>query len=322
MHSVTEVKGRRRTGSGQAAIRKNRPLANRQPHCNKERIRMNLNTSLHTARARSWATVTLAALLATTAPMAQATLNPYSSGGVNLVQLQNGPLNLAMTADGNLLASFLDGATDKGLFKDSIIAASGGSIGTRTLVRADFKNDGRTTHFGALAFINYLNSTSYGGTNQWRLPGMTDTGAAGCDFGNSGTDCGYNVDPASSDLARLYYSELNLMAKFDTDGGSNSGSGYGIFGNDGAPGSGPVEDFINVESNSYWLGLEYGPNPQTAWAFATSEGYQGFESKEGFGYAWAVTSGPVSPIPLPAPLWLIGTGLLCLAGKLRGKRQA
>jgi ABC-type sugar transport system substrate-binding protein len=49
-----------------------------------------------------------------------------------------------------------------------------------------------------LAFINYLNSTSYGGTNQWRLPGMTDTGAAGCDFGNSGTDCGYNVDPAST----------------------------------------------------------------------------------------------------------------------------
>ena len=284
---------------------------------------MNLNTSRHTARARSWAILTLAATLATAASMAQATLNPYSSAGVNLVQLQNGPLNLAMTADGNLLGSFLDGATNKGLFKDSIIAASGGSIGTRTLVRGDFKNDGRTTHFGALAFINYLNSTSYGGTNQWRLPGMTDTGAAGCDFGYSGTDCGYNVDPASSDLARLYYSELNLIAKNDTDGFSNSGNDYGIFANDGlqTP-SGAIGPFSNVKSNSYWLGSEYSPIPQTAWAFATSDGYQGFESKEGFGYAWAVTSGPVSPVPLPAPLWLIGSGLFCLAGKLRGKRPA
>ena len=283
---------------------------------------MNLNTSRHTARARSWATLTLAAMLATTAPMAQATLNPYSSGGVNLVQLQNGPLNLAMTADGNLLGSFLDGvggAANKRAFKDSIIAASGGSIGTRTLVRGDFNNDGRTTYFGALALINYLNSTSYGGTNQWRLPGVTDTGPAGC----SGTECGHNVDPASSDLARLYYSELGRIAKFDTDGFSNSGNDYGIFANDGlqTP-SGAIGPFSNVESSSYWLGSEYSPIPQTAWAFATSDGYQGFESKEGFGYAWAVTSGPVSPVPLPAPLWLIGSGLLCLAGKLRGKRPA
>ena len=288
---------------------------------------MNLNTSRHTARARSWATLTLAATLATAASMAQATLNPYSSGGVNLVQLQDGPLNLALTADGNLLRSFLDGASDKDAFKDNIIAAtSGGSItdagwGPRALARTDFSDNGSTTYFGALAFINYLNSTSYGGTNQWRLPGMTDTGAPGCNFGSSGTDCGYNVDPASSELARLYYSELLRTGFNDIDGFPTSG--YGIFANDGlqTP-SGAIGPFSNVQSSSYWLGSDYSVAPQAAWAFATSEGYQGFESKEGQGYAWAVTSGPVSPVPLPAPLWLIGSGLLCLAGKLRGKRQA
>jgi len=278
---------------------------------------MNINTSRHAARARSWATLTLAALLVTTAPIAQAALNPYSSAGISLVRLQNGPLDLTLTANGNLLGSFLDLASDKGALKDDIIVASGGTIGTWTLTRNDFNDDGRTTYFGARAFINYLNLDSYGGTDQWRLPGMTDTGASGCNFAYSGTDCGYNVDPASSELARLYYTELGRIAKFDTDSLSNSG--YGIFEDDGGSGSGTVGPFSNVQSNAYWLGLD---DDAKAWSFATSDGVQGFESKEEWGYAWAVTPGTVAPVPLPAPLLLIGSGLICIANRLRRTRPA
>lgn len=287
---------------------------------------MNMKTSRYATRVRSWATLTLAAVLTTTAPIVQATLTAYSPAGADLVHLQNGPLDLTLTADGNLLGSLLAGASNPVALVSTIIAASGGSIadagyGIRTLSTDDFSPDGRTSYFGARAFINYLNSTSYGGTNQWRLPGITDTGTAGCDFSYSGTDCGYNVAPASGELARLYYSELGLIAKYDTDGFPNSGNGYGIFANDGGPGSGAVGPFSNVQSNAYWMDLDHAPNPQAAWVFATSDGLQGFESKQEQGYAWAVTSGLVSAVPVPSSLWLIGSGLIFLA-RLRRTRSA
>jgi hypothetical protein len=279
---------------------------------------MNMKTSRYATRVRSWATLTLAAVLTTTAPIVQATLTAYSPAGADLVHLQNGPLDLTLTADGNLLGSLLAGASNPVALVNTIIAASGGSIadagyGIRTLSTDDFSPDGRTSYFGAQAFINYLNSTSYGGTNQWRLPGITDTGTAGCNFSYSGTDCGYNVASASGELARLYYSELNRIAKYDEFGFPNDGGGYGIFGNDGAPTSGAVGPFSNVQSNPYWMDLDYAPNLRAAWVFATSDGLQGYESKEGQGYAWAVTSGLVSPVPVPSSLWLIGSGLIFLA---------
>jgi hypothetical protein len=278
---------------------------------------MNMNRFRDASRGASWVTLTLAAVLVTTAPVAQASLTAYSPAGANLVRLQNGPLDLTLTADGNLLGNLLASASDQAALIGAIIAASGNP----TLTSGDFSNDGRTSYLGAQAFISYLNTANYGGTNQWRLPGMTDTGTPGCNFSYSGTDCGYNVDPASSELARLYYSELGLIGKFDTDGFPNSGGGYGIFANDnnGNPTSGAVGLFSNLQSDAYWLGLDYSPG--TAWIFATGDGIQGFESKQGLGYAWAVTSGAVSPVPLPGSVWLIGSGLLCLA-RLRRTRQA
>ena len=280
-------------------------------------------------RIRSWAALTLAAVLTTTAPIAQAALTSYSPAGVDLVRLQNGPLDLTLTANGNLLGNFLASTPNKDALKDNIIAATSGGIiadagyGTWTLTRTDFSDDGRTTYFGARAFINYLNSTSYGGTNQWRLPGVTDTGTAGCNFSYSGTDCGYNVAPDSSELARLYYSELNRIAKYDEIGISNLESGYGIFENDGEQNSpGDLSPwFKSVRSDAYWLGRDDSSNLQKAWVFATSDGLQGSESKEEQGYVWAVTSGPVSAVPVPAPLWLLGSGLICLA-RLRRTRPS
>jgi hypothetical protein len=289
---------------------------------------MIMKSTREALRIRSWAALTLAAVLTTTAPIAQAALTSYSPAGVDLVRLQNGPLDLTLTANGNLLGNFLAGASNPTALVNTIIAASGGSIadafyGNRTLTSSDFSTDGRTTYFGARAFINYLNSTSYGGTNQWRLPGMTDTGTAGCNFSYSGTDCGYNVAPASSELARLYYSELNRIAKYDEIGISNLESGYGIFGNDGEQNSpGDLSPwFKSVRSDAYWLGLDDSSNLQKAWVFATSDGVQGSESKEEQGYVWAVTSGPVSAVPVPAPLWLLGSGLICLA-RLRRTRPS
>jgi hypothetical protein len=257
----------------------------------------------------------LAAVLATAAPFAQASLTAYSSDGKALVGVGTGPspstYDFTMTASGNLLSD--------STLRSAIRAANS------SLTDGDFDSFGRATYRGALAFISYLNSTSYGGTQQWRLPAMLQSGA--CNFTYDGTNCGYNVNPATSELARVYYTELGRIAKFDADAFPNEG--YGIFKDGGyeTPPS-PVLPlpFTNVQSDAYWLGLTYSLNDAQAWSFATSDGNQGFESKAGQRFVWAVAPGNVqittSPVPLPAPVWLIGSGLACLAFRLRRARPA
>ena len=53
-----------------------------------------------------------------------------------------------------------------------------------------------TTWAANLNFYNPLANQTYA---DWRLSTTTDMGTSGCDFAYSGTDCGYNVDPASSE---------------------------------------------------------------------------------------------------------------------------
>lgn len=51
-----------------------------------------------------------------------------------------------------------------------------------------------------------------------RLTAMVDTAVPGCDFANSGTDCGYNVDTAFSEVAYMYHTNLGLKSKRDASG--------------------------------------------------------------------------------------------------------
>jgi len=44
-------------------------------------------------------------------------------------------------------------------------------------------------------------SNGYLGFNEWRLPTVTDLGNDGCSFAYTGTDCGYNVNLATSEMA-------------------------------------------------------------------------------------------------------------------------
>ena len=55
----------------------------------------------------------------------------------------------------------------------------------------------------------WANNLVFGGYSDWRLPTMIDTGASGCDFSYAGgTDCGYNVDTATSEIAHLFHVTL------------------------------------------------------------------------------------------------------------------
>jgi hypothetical protein len=263
----------------------------------------------------------LGVLLSATTFNAQASLTSYTANGVDLVRMQGAGFDVSFTKDGNLFQTLA--ASNANLV--SQIAAvtptyNDPSWGLQTIDAGDFNTSlGTMSWWGGKAFVNYLNNISYGGSNQWSLPGWTDTGAAGPQYGNNGTDYGFNVNPSSSPLAQLYYGELAKIAYYNTSGVGPQ-SGYGIFGNNGAQvAGGAVGPFSNVQSYAYWLGREYAPNPNTAWDFSINSGSQGNGGKGAPYYAWAVSPGQVAAVPVPGAIWLMGSGLLGLAGlKRRG----
>ena len=149
------------------------------------------------------------------------------------------------------------------------------------------------------------------GVTGWRLPTVTDTGASGCDFAYTGTDCGYNVNTATGEMAHMFYTTLGNKAYYDTSGVGPQ-AGWGLT-NTGL--------FSNVQSSSYWSGTEYAPDTSIAWHFAFNDGSQDPVSKVVGAYAWAVRPGDVAAVPVPAAAWLFGSGLLGLLGVARARRR-
>jgi len=237
-------------------------------------------------------------------------------------------LNIAWTQDANLFKTMATASGNAATFVTTIINSVGGKIydtpnafdtpagsGYRSLAASDFNTgSGTMTWWGAKAWVGYLNSISYAGQTGWRLPGTTDTGTPGCNFSYSGTDCGYNVDPDSSELAHVFHDELGNQSPYTTSGsfkGGNSGVDWGV------SNSGP---FSNLQNYVYWSGTEYAPDPDTVWVLVTSSGRQLGGGKVDQYFGWAVRDGQVTAVPAPAAAWLMGSALLGLLGL--GRRKA
>ena len=103
---------------------------------------------------------------------------------------------------------------------------------------------------GVLTY-NFNAGVSMNWSDEWRLPTVTDSGTPGCNFGYSGTDCGYNIDTSTGEMAHLWYDELDNVAYYDTSGTAPQ-TGWGLT---------KTGDFQNLQPDGYWSGTEYPPPP-------------------------------------------------------------
>jgi len=161
-----------------------------------------------------------------------------------------------------------------------------------------------------------------GGVSGWRLADTNPVNGTAFNYSftnNGSTDRARNVSRSGtayagsqgSELANLFYNVLGNVSDYNSSG---------VF-DDGCTGScltstGP---FSNVQSTFYWSATEYAPDISNAWHFLMSNGIQNRTNKDSSFYGWAVQSGDVSAVPVPAAVWLFGSGLLGLVGVARRK---
>lgn len=137
--------------------------------------------------------------------------------------------------------------------------------------------------------VSWAAGLNLGGVSGWRLPTTLNPDAT-CEQPaiSAGNNC------TGSEMGYLYYEEGITFA---------------------TPGP-----FSNVQSSSYWSGTERVSAPGNAWIFRFDGGFQTIASMSGNSlFAWAVRDGDVSAVPLPAAVWLFGSGLLGLIGVARKK---
>ena len=149
--------------------------------------------------------------------------------------------------------------------------------------------NGRMSWGAALHWIDAMNAANYLGFNNWRLPTALNADGSG--------PCGPAFNCNGSEMGHLFYDELGGTAHqsiLDT-----TGPNY----------------FTNLQPSVYWSGTEYAPVTRYAYGFGTSDGYQDDGNKGGEFYAWAV-----HPVPIPAAVWLFGTGAIGLLAISRRKR--
>lgn len=221
-------------------------------------------------------------------------------------------------------------------------AVSGQGTWETTLQGRDFDGNTATVegYYDTALGITWLANANYAGTvkdwttanawagglningiTDWRLPTTIDAdgpdadtlGNDGCSYTSfyQGIDCGYNI-ATHSEMSYMYYVTLGNKAYYSTSGSVQPGWGLTN-----------TADFTNVQSGPYWSATEYALSPTHAWYFDFVVGAQYDNIKTADANAWAVHEGDVgaSIVPVPAAVWLFGSGLTGLLGFARRRKK-
>jgi hypothetical protein len=170
-----------------------------------------------------------------------------------------------------------------------------------------------------------------GGVSGWRLPTVSPIDGSTFDAtwsNNATTDWGYAPTTTDgtdggwrdasntpvSEMGHMYYVTLGNLGRCTPDDADPSGcteqTGRGL------TNTGPFSD---VQSDSYWFGTENGFGDD--WRFNFHDGRQSTGSTGNNHFAWAVRSGDIpAVVPVPAAVWLFGSGLMGLLGVVKRKR--
>ena len=182
------------------------------------------------------------------------------------------------------------------------------------------------------AAIAWVASLDFGhGIDAWRLPKINPVNGVEYVVDERGyydgtSDKGWNISApgtayagsTGSELAHMYHNTLGNLSYYDTSGSSPQ------------PGWGPTNtgpfDFSNIypTSQRFWAASDYALASNLAWYFDMQSGGQFYEGKTTVKWVWPVHDGDVGTaiIPVPAAVWLFGSGLLGLIGISRRKKPA
>lgn len=163
--------------------------------------------------------------------------------------------------------------------------------------------DGQMNWYEATAWaanLNYYDSVRDVTYGDWRLP-ITDGTFAPILFAPTRCDIVTEEVCRGNELGYMYYYNL----------GGNRGDD--LTGNQGL--------FVNIQ-NAYWYETDNPLNDSNGYGFQFAEGSGGGISSYAkltiFNSSWAVRDGDV--VPIPAAVWLFGSGLLGLIGVARRKK--
>ncbi len=130
-----------------------------------------------------------------------------------------------------------------------------------------------------------------GGVDGWRLPTSDDCAGVTC----------------TGEMSNLFY---NVLGGSSGDSITTTHNANYVF-------------FSNVQTYLYWSASEWPTDPAVkAFSFNFDNGGQGISNKGANNFAWAVQSGDVSAVPVPAAVWLFVSGLLGLIGFSKRKKTA
>jgi hypothetical protein len=162
---------------------------------------------------------------------------------------------------------------------------------------------GRMTYTNATEWVlnlEYYDSVRNVVWTEWRLPQINPDGLSSACLSEPGPEgCVIDQGPDTGELAHMFYATL----------GNTSDSGLANIG-----------PFINFIEADYFYEDLFLPSPGSMWDFGMSVGVQGASAIDtGVQVAWAVMDGDVAVIPVPAAVWLFGSGLIGLIGIARRK---